>query len=328
MPDVLYESIDAEQHPDRKKGVDGTRDKAHGINSTDIIHRLFGAVEIGGKTYGVKTTVKEIVRQNGEKTVHSYEATEIELLAGQTEKGAPSSRNSNNSINVANLLQGIESADNPDTLLLENYSQFVDENGEPKVFYHNTNEEFPVFDSERSGLTDAGWPGDGFYLYGDKDEGWGYGKHQMAVFLNSRNPYYATREENARLAEANDRDESVAFREEVEGDGYDGVYYNGDLRQETVVFFPNQIKSATDNVGTYDANNNDIRFAIGKKRKDDMRKGLRNKFTHASEEDVGRNVTRKLGFKSCQLCGRILLTPPRRCQEIGQEACPWRISSK
>lgn len=139
----------------------------------------------------------------------------------------------------------------------------VDENGEPKVFYHNTNAEFTIFDSQCNGSnTNAGWLGDGFYFYGDKNESWGYGKRRMAVFLNVRDPYYATPEESNRLAEANDRDESIAFREEVEGDGYDGVYYNGDLRQEAVVFYPNQIKSATDNIGTYDINNNDIRFAI------------------------------------------------------------------
>ena len=44
------------------------------------------------------------------------------------------------------------------------------------------------------------------------------------------------------------------------------------------------IKSATENVGTYDANNNDIRFAIGRKRKEDMRRGLLNKLTNGKEK--------------------------------------------
>lgn len=155
---------------------------------------------------------------------------------------------------IANIVQDLYKYE-------QDCSTMVDENGEPKVFYHNTNAEFTIFDSQRNGSnTDAGWLGDGFYFYGDKNESRGYGKHRMAVFLNVRDPYYATHEENNRLAEANDRDESIAFREEVESDGYDGVYYNGDLRQEAVVFYPNQIKSATDNIGTYDKNNNDTRF--------------------------------------------------------------------
>lgn len=140
-------------------------------------------------------------------------------------------------------------------------SKFVDENGEPMVFYHNTNNNFSVFDSKRNGThTDAGWLGDGFYFYGDENEGSGYGNIKMGVFLNVRDPYYATSEENNQLAEANSRDMSVDFRENLEEEGYDGVFYNGDLRQEAVVFEPNQIKSATDNNGEFSQESDDIRF--------------------------------------------------------------------
>ena len=154
-------------------------------------------------------------------------------------------------------------------------SQAVDENGEPKVFYHNTDNDFTVFDATKNGThTDAGWLGDGFYFYGDENEGDGYGHKKMAVFLNVRNMYYASSEENEKLAEANDREKSVAFRNEIEDEGYDGVYYNGDLRQEAVVFYPEQIKSATDNIGTFDASNPDIRYRNGEENDDtDISKG-------------------------------------------------------
>ena len=143
----------------------------------------------------------------------------------------------------------------------EEASQAVDENGEPKVFYHNTDNDFTVFDANKNGThTDAGWLGDGFYFYGDENEGNGYGHKKMEVFLNARNLYYASSEENEKLAEANNRDKSIAFRNEIEDDGYDAVYYNGDLRQEAVVFYPEQIKSATDNIGMFNAANPDIRY--------------------------------------------------------------------
>ena len=149
----------------------------------------------------------------------------------------------------------------------EEASQAVDENGEPKVFYHNTDNDFTVFDANKNGThTDAGWLGDGFYFYGDENEGNGYGHKKMGVFLNARNFYYASSEENEKLAEANNRDKSIAFRNEIEDEGYDAVYYNGDLRQEAVVFYPEQIKSATDNVGTFDETNPDIRYQfVGEK---------------------------------------------------------------
>ena len=144
-------------------------------------------------------------------------------------------------------------------------SKVVDENGEPMVFYHNTNNNFSVFDSKRNGThTDAGWLGDGFYFYGDENEGSGYGNIKMGVFLNVRDPYYATSEENNQLAEANSRDMSVDFRENLEEEGYDGVFYNGDLRQEAVVFEPNQIKSATDNNGEFSQESDDIRYRESK----------------------------------------------------------------
>jgi len=143
----------------------------------------------------------------------------------------------------------------------EEASQAVDENGEPKVFYHNTDNDFTVFDANKNGThTDAGWLGDGFYFYGDENEGNGYGHKKMEVFLNARNLYYASSEENEKLAEANNRDKSIAFRNEIEDDGYDAVYYNGDLRQEAVVFYPEQIKSATDDIGMFNAANPDIRY--------------------------------------------------------------------
>lgn len=146
----------------------------------------------------------------------------------------------------------------------EEASQMKDENGEPKVFYHNTNADFFAFNPLYNGSsTDAGWLGDGFYFYGDPSEGQDYGEKKMSVFLNIREPYYASEEENRSLSEQNDRSASLEFREERESEGYDGVYFNGDLRQETVVFSPSQIKSATDNVGAFDKENDDIRFYRG-----------------------------------------------------------------
>ena len=146
----------------------------------------------------------------------------------------------------------------------EEASQMKDENGEPKVFYHNTNADFFAFNPLYNGSsTDAGWLGDGFYFYGDPSEGQDYGEKKMSVFLNIREPYYASEEENRSLSEQNDRSASLEFREERESEGYDGVYFNGDLRQETVVFSPTQIKSATDNVGAFDKGNDDIRFYRG-----------------------------------------------------------------
>ena len=48
LPDVIRESVDAEQHADYLKGKDGMRDKKNGINPDVTIHRLYGAVRMNG----------------------------------------------------------------------------------------------------------------------------------------------------------------------------------------------------------------------------------------------------------------------------------------
>ena len=112
LPKVIRESVDAEQHADFKKGEDGVRSAENGINPDVTIHRLYGAVRMDGKVYRVKVTLKEdSARSRDPKKAYSYEATKIELLAGQHGKDPETGRfprNSNNSIIAANLLKGVE----------------------------------------------------------------------------------------------------------------------------------------------------------------------------------------------------------------------------
>ena len=135
LPDVIRESVDAEQHADFKKGEDGGRSAANGVNPNVTIHRLYGAVRMDGKLYRVKVTLKENTRTKETPKAYSYEATKIELLEGslsQTEgshnlepsnsksevsagqhgnvSGLTSTfpRYSDKSITAANLLKGVE----------------------------------------------------------------------------------------------------------------------------------------------------------------------------------------------------------------------------
>ena len=143
----------------------------------------------------------------------------------------------------------------------ENASKVVDSNGEPMVVYHRSPNVFTTFDRSRIGSnTDAGWIGSGFYFYGEVSESYGYGSYSYETFLNVRGPYYVSNEQNLDLAEQNDIDVSNEFSREVQSEGHDGSYFNGDFRQEWVVFNPNQIKSATDNNGNFDNTSDDIRF--------------------------------------------------------------------
>ena len=241
-----------------------TEEKADKLNAQYPTYRYYVVgLNIAGVDYTAKLTIG--VDENGNK-YYDHALTEIE-------KGKLLDQINGQAVDNGFMSTGAEPnpsvTDSKDTKLVSilqtNSSKFVDENGEPMVFYHNTNNNFSVFDSKRNGThTDAGWLGDGFYFYGDENEGSGYGNIKMGVFLNVRDPYYATSEENNQLAEANSRDMSVDFRENLEEEGYDGVFYNGDLRQEAVVFEPNQIKSATDNNGGFSQESDDIRYRESK----------------------------------------------------------------
>lgn len=108
LPSVLRESVDAYQHGDRKK-VNNVRSEKFGINPDVMIHRCFGAVNIGGRVYGVKITLKENVKTRENKKLYSYEATKIELLDGKNEGVTMTpSLNSNNSITVAKIAKVFE----------------------------------------------------------------------------------------------------------------------------------------------------------------------------------------------------------------------------
>ncbi|MDR0618897.1 MAG: hypothetical protein LBG17_03240 [Bacteroidales bacterium] len=146
------------------------------------------------------------------------------------------------------------------SILQTNSSKIVDGNSEPMVVAHSTNGNFTVFKNKQE--NDSGWLGAGYYFFGDRSLDGQYGKNVMETFLNVRNPYYASNEDIKRLSEINDNAESENFTQEVQEEGHDGVYYNGNLNQEIVAFNPNQIKSATNNNGDFDSKNPDIRYRI------------------------------------------------------------------
>lgn len=109
LPDIIRESVDAEQHEDRIKDENGIRKAGNTVNPDVMIHRLYGAVDIAGKIYRVKVTLKENVRTKETSKAYSYEATKIEQLSGQSgDVTMTSPRNDNNSILTAKLLKDIE----------------------------------------------------------------------------------------------------------------------------------------------------------------------------------------------------------------------------
>ena len=167
----------------------------------------------------------------------------------------------------------------------EEASKVVDKNGEPLAVSHSTHNVFDEFIYKQK--IDAGWLGAGFYFFGDRSLDGQYGSHVMECFLNIREPYVATYEEKAGLSEINSEEASQEFTETVKSEwDADGVYYNADLNQEWVAFYPNQIKSAVDNNGAFDAGNNNIYFQVEQEFFDEVAKSADAKAAQETIEEV------------------------------------------
>lgn len=121
LTDVIHESIEAEIHPDYNKDENRNRSIENGYGDNILVHRLYGAVQLDGKTYRVKTTMQEF-RGGEENKPHSYEVTKIELLGSPGERENPDKPHSDapsNSISVAKLLNGVEKSYDSGKKLLE-----------------------------------------------------------------------------------------------------------------------------------------------------------------------------------------------------------------
>lgn len=150
-------------------------------------------------------------------------------------------------------------------------SKVVNADGTPKVMYHGTNAEFTVFDrSKGKKKIHLNVLGDGNYFTALEQGAARYGENVIPVYLNIKNPYVKADGFNtvadqiaSEFGIARDsftgKDVSSILRQR----GYDGVVmYDGN--GEIVIanaFDSNQIKSATDNVGTFDGSNPDIRYS-------------------------------------------------------------------
>ena len=184
----------------------------------------------------------------------------------------------------------------------ENASKVVNADGTPKIMYHGSPNSFTAFDKKKakaSGsygkgfyFTDseshAGQYGDKYAVYlniknplepgknnltkkqlmnfleavaesGEDYDIWNYGTENIAEIADSiykNDAFSVIQDVNATAI--GDFAEAIKLFNEVNGTDYDGII----TPSETVVYEPTQIKSATDNIGTFDGNNPDIRFSM------------------------------------------------------------------
>ena len=118
-------------------------------------------------------------------------------------------------------------------------SKVIDENGEPLVVYHNARTLYTNFYNkiDKNGR---------LYFSPFKDKWSDRGNIVHSVFLNIKNPKKGNTEINDWYTPKNNEDGLILEANNV--------------IEEYIIFNANQIKSATDNIGTFSRDNDDIRY--------------------------------------------------------------------
>jgi hypothetical protein len=146
-----------------------------------------------------------------------------------------------------------------------NASKVVDDNGEPLVVYHSSNNDFDTFKKDNIGSNFE--YSFGFHFSNDADDSKKYGEKTKSVFLNLRNPKIFNVRDNSNGSVFIDINRYDAIHDIVNSrkdklKEIDGViaYSN---QNGYVVMYSNQIKLADGKNTTFDSGNKDIRFDKG-----------------------------------------------------------------
>lgn len=170
-----------------------------------------------------------------------------------------------------------------------NASKVVDENGEPLVVYHGSSskDKFDKFTEQKSKNYNTVGDPSGYYFASNSQYVYGFAKNKStgergriyAAFLNIRNPVMAGEalRKNAKKPKGKSRPYGDVKREEYSkfNPSVNNGYINdfNFFQNEYIAINSNQIKSATENVGTFSTEDNRIQFQKATPTKD-TRKGV------------------------------------------------------
>ncbi|MGM0783913.1 MAG: LPD38 domain-containing protein [Pseudomonadota bacterium] len=186
-------------------------------------------------------------------------------------------------------------------------SKVVDENGEPLAVYHGSTDRLNVIEP---GYDEPGaWFTTSFQTAGQYAKGDNPTMHD--AYLKAENPLVADFNdwEGDGPVELDGREfeDNVEIVEYAESNGYDSVHFPiGNFTEDAetwVVFDPSQVKSASENRGTYDPNNPDIRYSLRGK----QRAAFESQFDDFTDAD--RAAAAKIGSR----------TPPQRVYDWYKE---------
>lgn len=254
IPELIEKSIFIEELPNEKNN-----------GKYDSYRYYVCGLKIGETDYTVKITIGV----KGSNKYYDHSLTEIEKgkLIDNIDALSTTFDNNKNALSSFKDTKLI-------SILQTNASKVVDENGEPLVVYHGTrktNEDGTLFTQFKANkilfFSDNKEVGD--YYAGMENEKPEWRGRVYDSFLNIKKPLIVDAEgngwDNIRLDGT--KQDTIDIARKAFTEGYDGVIINdlyeaGFRGNDFLAFNPNQIKSATDNAGTFKTDSEDVRYSI------------------------------------------------------------------
>ncbi len=169
--------------PDTKKKSD----------KTAFLHKLYTLIKYDGQYYIAKTTIEEYYNEtikNAARRAYNLKAIKIEPVGGQLGlKSSSSIPGTSSIVSIADLYELVKTYDKEFSPAPEVSKSVLNDDGTPKILYHQTAEEFTEFDPRRkgAGTNDDETPFGIFMKPTDEDIGL-RGKKQMPLYARIVNP--------------------------------------------------------------------------------------------------------------------------------------------
>lgn len=250
--------------------------------NTAFLHKLYTLIQYDGRQYIAKVTVEEYYNESKkgvDRRAYNLKAIKIEPAGGQLGISSSSSRPvTDSTISISNLFEIVKTYDKEISPKPVNPA-LLNEDGTPKVVYHGTNSEFWSFDLTQSGKNYEG-TSEGFFFFTSEKSGYPdsaqdyarshsqkYGGRERIIpaYLHMEKPLSLDSKGYYTPTAYFDSHADEIYEKYLQGD-YDGVIIeNSNKNADTSVIYllddATRIKSATDNIGTFDSDNPDIRYS-------------------------------------------------------------------
>ena len=251
-----------------------------------MFHTMYAYTEVMGYPALLKLKVEELFyynnKESGEITRdYILQNIEEESLSKSNRLSRPNHLDQNSSIlSISDLYDLVNTFDKEFSPAPEVNEYMLNEDGTPKVFYHGTNADFTVFDLKKSGAN-FGVVSEGMFFFTDKKKAYpssaeDYAKYVTNAkggkekiydcYLKMHKPLVLDSSRSYDPISYYDRNAEKIYEKYFEGD-YDGIIVTDFSKKNstsTLALVDNsaQIKSATNNIGTFDKSEPDIRYDL------------------------------------------------------------------